>query len=245
MSLKKNERLDAQEPKLPTLADAQANLDRNSADRERLAGELERLRIQVTSERDQLGEAFLVGDETGIRKLQDLEGRVLAITSAITVLDQRRPLLEVGLKRATAVDLRQLAAAKTAELETLRRATGELLAKLSAIEGVEYDHAILQAQRAGSWFVLPHFGSGNADSYCQPDDVGREPVGANAGVYLSSKSRRLHQEISRLLDQAEMIENDLAVASGTVVELPTKPVEKKGATLYGEEINPRSFSHRS
>lgn len=105
------------------------------------------------------------------------------------------------LKLAPAVEMRQQAAVKRAELEALQRKTAPLLEKLAALEGVAYDHCILQAQRKadGAW-------QHPADQTLDPNMFAPNELASDFGQYELTNTRRLFDQARRLEQQAGILE---------------------------------------
>lgn len=147
-----------------------------------------------------IGEDYLDRREARVVELTRLRSEIEAIAWAIEAA-RRRQLEAVRSKyRAKAEELRRLAGEKQAELDALNTQTGKLLRDLAELEGVDYDHSILSAQRCGGWFG-PDFRA--PQEWMGPADVAPDPV---TGRYQTPLSRRLRAEIEALLAEAAKIE---------------------------------------
>jgi hypothetical protein len=227
---------------VPKLSDVREEIDRLESKGAFLIAEQARLGAAITEERENSARRFIEqDDDSGAATVREMESRLDLIARALELLDVKLSEAAITLKLAQAADMRDLAAAKSEELKTLRERTAALLAKLSEIEGVAYDHSILQAQRIGAWYSVASYCSDGrvVDDYAQPYEALREPVGVDAGRFAFSKSRRLRDEIRQLLANAEQLEMQARPRPRPSPEpAPKAPHEP---TLYGEPIRKRHF----
>jgi hypothetical protein len=196
------------ETKVLTLAEADTALDEIDRRKSQLSIALAQTGAKLADAEASLGDAVLTGDENAVREVADLRLRVDGLNAALATLEKRRVAAALDQRRATADDLRRKAAEKRAELELLNGKTARLLAKLGELEGIEYGHHVLCAQRTpGGWQPQVTAGVSEMD-YCDPTEVLHMGI-AYPGPYQRTRSRKLLQEAVRLEHQAQVIEDQL------------------------------------
>ena len=190
------------EGSLPPVQQVDADIERLAGREAALVAERAAKQQQLAITEERTGEEYLDGHGESITNLAHLRLELEAIDLALTAARKRRLELVRSRYQLRAADLRLRAGEKQAELDTLNNQTEKLLRKLSELEGVNYDHSILSAQRCGDWFG-PDFRP--PQEWMGPADVAPDPV---TGRYQMPRSRRLREEIEALLSEAAKIEAD-------------------------------------
>jgi hypothetical protein len=133
-----------------TLEQAQDNLDKISAHRSQLVASRIALNERLETSRHDAAQKYLRGDRSGVQEAHAIGAELQTIETALGLLDENQKAAEIDLERAKVRDLRDEAARKRKEIEVLQLKTGELLRKLSELEGVPYSHSILGSQPTGN-----------------------------------------------------------------------------------------------
>ena len=189
------------------LANAQKRLDDVKTRRIDLIERRSKLEGRIQSVQQDVGRKYLAGDHTGIRQTAEMRAEIEAIAAAIKALDEDERQLGVDVERAKACDLRQRAAQKVAELETLDAQTAILLAQLSTLEGVEFSRSILSSQPLPGAWLTP---------LLKPplEYQGVLELGVNIprkeAIVAVPRSRRLRMEIEEIELEALIIEQRVA-----------------------------------
>ena len=193
-----------------TLAQAQERLEEIASHRAQLVATRIALDERLETAQKEIGRRYLAGDRSGLQEAAEIRQELAAIESALELLETVQNEADIDLKRATALDLRQQATKKRAELERLNNETQALLAKLSDLEGVRYSHGILNAQPLPEMWVTPELKqpeSWHSMWELIPNKPGDFPNIA------SPRSRNLRGEISELELKAHKIEETLPIAA--------------------------------
>ena len=189
-----------------TLVETGAALDEIERRKAQLSAALAGVGLELERAEAELGERVLAGHEDAMRDVLELRTRADGLNAALAALEKRRAAALLDQKRATALDLRQQAAAKRVALAEIESATKTLLDKLSTLEDVRYTTSILSSQRQGAWFAFqgglrePDEFLGAWESYADP---------TNRSPFAIPKSRLLRVETAELEGRAATIEAEL------------------------------------
>jgi hypothetical protein len=134
------------ETESPRLAKAEQRLQEIRSKRTEIQSHLESLNAQLAPAQKEIGREYLTGERKGLLRAVELRVEIEAAQTALELLadDQASAELEVGHAKAT--EVRDRAKQKRKELESLDAETGALLAKLSALENVNFTRSILSSE---------------------------------------------------------------------------------------------------
>jgi hypothetical protein len=169
-----------------------------------LATELEQAAGAIRTAEEAAAQAYIEGTEADFGAVAVLTSRQAAMRSAISRLqveqaaaERRERLAEAAAKRTEAQRLRTEAA-------KLIDAARPLLAKLSALMGVQFDHRALGCQPVGPW-VQDMTHPGLPDEYRLIHELG-QPDRAVGGGFATPRHRQLWDEAITLDERAVVIE---------------------------------------